>query len=118
MNERKNPLDLGDFAPKAASTEKHRPEPEIVSAVAAETGFLSRQPVPEGAGQALTSEKPAPRNRRHRTGRNIQRNIKIDANTAKALDEEADTLQITFGEVMARGIAAIRKLREMDVKDY
>lgn len=33
----------------AASTEKYRPEPEIVSAVLAETGFLSRQPVPEQA---------------------------------------------------------------------
>ncbi|WP_155741192.1 hypothetical protein [Burkholderia pseudomultivorans] len=55
---------------------------------------------------------------RRRTGRNIQKNFKLTAQNIVDLEFEAAAAKITFGEVVERGIAAIRKLREMGVTDY
>ncbi|WP_186166323.1 hypothetical protein [Burkholderia gladioli] len=132
MAERRNPLDLSGFTPRPAAT-SNRPAPEVIDQIAEETGFPSRQPAgtPSAPIAGATSEKPvpkAPRSRpsevsppqdnRRRTGRNIQKNFKLTAQGIADLETEARRHKETFGEIMERGLAAIRKLREMGIDDY
>ncbi|MBJ9677929.1 hypothetical protein [Burkholderia gladioli] len=44
--------------------------------------------------------------------------MKLTAQGVADLEEEARLSKETFGEVLERGIAAIRRLREMGVNDY
>ncbi|WP_175743686.1 hypothetical protein [Burkholderia ambifaria] len=132
MAERKNPLDLSGFAPRPAAA-SNRPAPEVIDQIAEETGFPSRQPagMPSTAIAGATAEKPVPKaprvrpsevsppqDNRRRTGRNIQKNFKLTAQGIADLEAEARRHKETFGEIMERGLAAIRKLREMGVDDY
>jgi len=131
MAERKNPLDLSGFTPRTAASSS-RPAPEVVERIAAETGFPSRQPS-SGASAPVANTPPekavrkAPRapqtvapqqDNRRRTGRNVQKNVKLTAQGVADLEAEANRSKETFGEVLERGIAAIRRLREMGVDDY
>ncbi|WP_143751063.1 hypothetical protein [Burkholderia sp. HI2714] len=133
MAERKNPLDLSGFAPRS-TVSGNRPAPEVVEQIAAETGFPSRQPASAASapitntpaekpvGKATRVRRPeaeSPRqDNRRRTGRNVQKNVKLTAQGVADLEEEARHSKETFGEVLERGIAAIRRLREMGVEDY
>lgn len=129
MAERKNPLDLSGFTPRPAASSS-RPAPEVVEQIAAETGFPSRQPSsapiasasPEKPISKTTRARPSevsPRqDNRRRTGRNVQKNVKLTAQGVADLEAEARRSKETFGEVLERGIAAIRRLREMGVDDY
>ncbi|WP_321959266.1 hypothetical protein [Burkholderia cenocepacia] len=65
-----------------------------------------------------TPASPIKRRNRKRTGYSFQRNFKLNAETIVALDEEADLADITLGQVVERGVAAIRKLRELKIDDY
>ena len=133
MAERRNPLDLSGFAPRPATSTGNRPAPEVVDQIAAETGFPSRQPAgaptapiasaaPEKTAartsRARQSEVAPPQDNRRRTGRNIQKNFKLTAQGIADLEAEARGSKETFGEIVERGLAAIRKLREMGVDDY
>ena len=73
-------LDVTDFKPKPPA------RPEQVKAVAEEAGFRSRDPVPAkgtgGGGDGLTAA--VREQRRHRTGRNQQLNLKVRAQDAEA----------------------------------
>ncbi|WP_260448402.1 hypothetical protein [Burkholderia cenocepacia] len=42
----------------------------------------------------------------------------MNAATIVALDEEAELADITLGQVIERGVAAIKKLRELKIDDY
>ncbi|HDR9036943.1 TPA: hypothetical protein QDA90_006049 [Burkholderia vietnamiensis] len=145
--ERKSPFDLAGFEPRQPSRQETRPSPEVVDRIAAETGFPSRSPALDsksgGGGVAETEPTFAPvsartvatvssqaaarfesgptdlpADNRRRTGRNIQKNFKLTAQNIVDLEFEASHARITFGEVVERGIAAIRKLREMGIDDY
>jgi hypothetical protein len=145
--ERKSPFDLAGFEPRQTSRQETRPSPEVVDRIAAETGFPSRSPAldsksgggaitdtaatraPVSARAAAPASLPAvatpgsesvdaPADNRRRTGRNIQKNFKLTAQNIVDLEFEASYAKITFGEVVERGIAAIRKLREMGIDDY
>ncbi|HDR9018055.1 TPA: hypothetical protein QDB15_004854 [Burkholderia vietnamiensis] len=137
--ERKSPFDLAGFEPRQPSRQETRPSPEVVDQIAAETGFPSRSPALDsksgGGGVAETEPTSAPvsvrtvarlgsgstdlpADNRRRTGRNIQKNFKLTAQNIVDLEFEASHAKITFGEVVERGIAAIRKLREMGIDDY
>jgi hypothetical protein len=103
MNERVNPLgNLGDFSPKTTSR-KAKPPPEAVEQVSQEEGFPSRQPVPAKPAESVRKQ------RRYTTGRNVQIPIKGTAETRALLEEMADELQVPFGEVLARALAALRR---------
>ncbi len=143
--ERKSPFDLDGFEPRP-SRQDTRPSPEVVDLIANETGFPSRSPASnsrsgataERTGRTSADVSPAtaaplgsslaeppasavreqPVDNRRRTGRNIQKNFKLTAQNIVDLEFEASLAKITFGEVVERGIAAIRKLREMGVHDY
>ena len=131
MAERKNPLDLTGFTPRPVASST-RPTPEVVDQIAAETGFPSRQPSSAAGARLIDSppEKPvskttrarpsdtSPRqDNRRRTGRNVQKNVKLTAQGVADLEAEARLSKETFGEVLERGIAAIRRLREMGIDD-
>ncbi|WP_148278637.1 hypothetical protein [Burkholderia sp. KJ006] len=127
MAERKNPLDLSGFTPRPAAATS-RPAPEVVEQISQEIGFPSRQPAGQvavdGSKAAAAVARPgsttgsqATDNRR-RTGRNIQKGVKLTAQGVVDLEAEARYLDAPFGEVLERGIAAIRKLREMGIEDY
>lgn len=101
MNERVNPFgDLGDFQPA-----KPKPTSQATKAaidqVAAENNFPSRQ-------AAKPSEQPGRRQqRRHRTGRNQQINIKATAETVAQFNRLADELGVPLGEVLERALNAL-----------
>jgi hypothetical protein len=83
--------DISDFRPKPPA------RPEQVKALAEEAGFRSREPVrpepaPQGPAQ-VTLGMPTPQReqRRYRTGRNQQLNLKVRAEDAKAFYVIADT---------------------------
>ncbi|WP_336817466.1 hypothetical protein [Burkholderia gladioli] len=129
MAERKNPLDLSGFTPRPADA-RSRPAPEIIEQIAEENAFPSRQPASPLAPVSASVVKPGaqpshapqpqfpPQDNRRRTGRNVQKNVKLTAQGVADLEEEARLSKETFGEVLERGIAAIRRLREMGVNDY
>lgn len=103
--------DLSDFRPKPPA------RPEQVRAVAEEAGFRSREPLPPGppAQAPVIPAPPARREqRRYRTGRNQQLNLKVRAEDAEAFYALADAQGWVLGEAFARAVAALT--RELDQK--
>lgn len=101
MTERVNPFgDLNNFEPAKPKTTSHATKAAI-DQVAAENNFPSRQ-------AAKPAEQAGPRQqRRHRTGRNQQINIKATAETVEHLNRLADELGVPQGEVLARALKAL-----------
>lgn len=101
MTERANPFgDLSGFEPT-----KPKPTSQTTKAaidqVAAENNFPSRQ-------AAKPAEHSGPRQqRRHRTGRNQQINVKATAETVAQFNRLADELGVPLGEVLERALAAL-----------
>ena len=91
--------DLADFAPKEKKASGFN-EKAVIEQVAADNGFPSRQPV---------KAAPKQQQRRHRTGRNQQINIKATAETIDRMNRIADDLRIPLGEVLERALDAFEK---------
>ena len=106
-------LDVSGFAPKPPA------RAEQVKAVAEEAGFRSRGPVPPQApppapARAERPAKPPPaeerrEQRRYRTGRNQQLNLKVRAQDAEAFYAIADAEGWVLGDVFARAVAALAR---------
>ena len=109
-------LDVSGFAPKPPA------RAEQVKAVAEEAGFHSRGPVapqvlaqlPVRAERPAKVPSPAPaeerrEQRRYRTGRNQQLNLKVRAQDAEAFYAIADAEGWVLGDVFARAIAALAR---------
>ena len=95
--------DLSDFVPKPRTVAK--PEPAIITAAEAQN-FRSREP----------RKPPKKADRRRRTGRNAQLNIKLTEDARSEFLAVYDTYRakderITQGEVLQM---AVRALRELD----
>ncbi len=91
-------LDLSDFQPKPPARARE------VREVAEKVGFTSREP------QAVSLE-PAPEpvrreQRRYRTGRNVQLNLKVRQEDMDAFYALADQEGIVLGEAFARAVVA------------
>lgn len=82
---RRSVLDLSGFAPVARRPVAPRDQIRVVSEA---SGFPSRAP-----------ENSKPQQRR-RTGRNLQLNLKVTAETATRLAELADKRDLPFGELL------------------
>lgn len=104
--------DLSDFRPKPPA------RPEQVKALAEEAGFRSREPQDRPAGglpaPATTVPEARREQRRYRTGRNQQLNLKVRAQDAEAFYAIADAQGWVLGEAFARAIAALA--RELEQK--
>lgn len=91
--------DLSDFAPKSPAAEGARLEE--VRAVAEGAAFQSRDPRPARlAGRQV---------RRHRTGRNVQLNLKVRQDAADAFYALADRTGLVLGEAFERAVAALER---------
>jgi hypothetical protein len=90
-------LDLSDFQPKPPAPAKE------VREVAERAGFTSRDPqyTPE-----LASEPARREQRRYRTGRNVQLNLKVRQEDMDAFYALADQEGIVLGEAFARAVVA------------
>ena len=110
-------LDVSGFAPKPPA------RAEQVKAVAEEAGFRSRGPVPppspHRAGRPAKEPPQEERReqRRYRTGRNQQLNLKVRAQDAEAFYAIADAEGWVLGEAFARAVAALaRELNQTETK--
>jgi hypothetical protein len=99
-------FDVSGFAPKQEKRGGEAP-PEIVRAVSQTASFRSREPL-----QPQATPKPEPQKReprRYRTGRNVQLNIKVRAETIESFYALADKEGWVLGETFERAIAALKK---------
>lgn len=117
MSNRVSPFgDLNDFAPAPKGKATKKVQKEVVDQVAAENGFPSRQPVKTAkvvkAAPSPAATAPAPaakEQRRYRTGRNQQINLKATGETIEHLYRLADEMNVPLGEVLARALVALEK---------
>ena len=95
--------DLADFAP--VTSPKPKPAAELVRQVSEASNFPSRA----AAFTPKVVAEPAPRvsQRRHRTGRNVQLNMKVTAATAERFAKLSDAQGWVFGDTLARALDAL-----------
>ena len=97
-------LDISGFAPKPPA------RPEQVKVVAEEAGFRSRGPVqPRLAKAEMQPAAERREQRRYRTGRNQQLNLKVRAQAAAAFYAIADAQGWVLGDAFARAVAALER---------
>lgn len=105
--QRADPFDLSDFKPSPPK----RPDPVVcrdaIRQVSEENNFPSR--APERPKQA--DPKPAAAQRRRRTGRNVQLNIKVTSETVARFTAVADKHGLVFGELLDRALDAFEQLK-------
>ena len=89
-------LDVSDFTPKS-------PQPGVgqaqLRAVSESAAFRSREPDPAPHRREI---------RRHRTGRNVQLNLKVRQEDADAFYALADEMGVVLGEAFQMAVAALR----------
>lgn len=93
-------IDVSDFGPSPPAKGVQR---EQVRAVAEPASFSSREP-----GVRAAHREP----RRHRTGRNVQLNLKVRQEDADAFYALADEHGWVLGEAFQKAIEAFRKLAD------
>jgi hypothetical protein len=93
-------LDLSSFTPKkVVKPSEAPPAADAVRAVSEASNFRSREPV------SITRKVQ----RRRRTGRNLQLNLKVAAETFKSFYEIADRQGWVLGETLERAVAALQR---------
>lgn len=110
MIERANPFgDLGDFTPAPAKPKTDR---AVIDQVAEANGFPSRQPAKQ---PEIAEQEPAtPRQqRRRRTGRNAQINIKATPEAIDHLYRLADDENKPLGEIFELALQAYEQQRNL-----
>jgi hypothetical protein len=95
-------FDVSSFTPKKPSRQE-QPPPEAVRAVGENANFRSREAAPV--------IKPAPKkvDRRHRTGRNEQLNIKVRGPAKQMLYDISEAQGWVQGETFERAMEALRR---------
>lgn len=95
-------FDVEGFAPKSPTTNE-TPPPNAVRAAAEASSFRSRDPV---------ASKKSPRKReprRHRTGRNVQLNVKVRAETLDTFHRIADSQSWMLAQTLEEALAALER---------
>jgi len=114
-NARDSLIDISGFNPRTAA--KPAAQPDQVKAVSETANFVSRdpiraplQPAPAARASQEVQREPTTREpRRHRTGRNIQLNIKARADTIERFYALADRYGWVLGETFERAVAALER---------
>lgn len=120
-------LDLSEFAPKPARAVNDRPTKAATAKAAEAAGFKSREPKPvfsspveqasssperivmgQGGRQPVQPAE-AIQQRRRRTGRNAQFNLKARPETIEAYCALADHMGWGLGETLERAVALLEK---------
>jgi hypothetical protein len=115
-------FDLSEFTPRPKAA-KPRADKEVLREVAEKKGFVSREPAapPETAKKAakVTAPPPAPPpapdplpQRRYRTGRNRQLNLKVSDDIMRRFYALADRQDLVLGETFEQAVAALEILVE------
>jgi hypothetical protein len=99
-------LDISGFAPKVGP-DKSAPMPEAVKAVAEAARFRSREPA-----EPVARRIP----RRHRTGRNVQFNVKAAQETIDAFYAISDQQNWVLGETLEHALAALQRELSNDTR--
>ena len=93
-------MDVSDFKPAPPGNGAQR---EQVRAVAEPAAFHSREPAPAAAPSVRREQ------RRHRTGRNVQLNLKVRQEDADAFYALADEHGWVLGEAFQKAVEALRR---------
>jgi len=94
-------FDVSAFTPK---TPKPEPEAEAIRAVSESASFVSREPV--------QTKKKA--DRRHRTGRNEQLNVKVTTKTLQLFYAITDAQNWVQGETIEKALEALQRELRLD----
>jgi hypothetical protein len=107
-------IDVSGFEPRTRA--KPTAQPEQIKAISETANFVSREPTrsppqaaPPRASRAAPTEPIIREPRRHRTGRNIQQNIKARAETIERFYAITDRNGWVLGETFERAIAALER---------
>ncbi|MFU1607879.1 hypothetical protein ACM25O_16125 [Sulfitobacter pontiacus] len=105
FGDRSDDLDLSDFKPRKAPVP--RPRLGETNRAAEASGFRSREPKQsenqaEGVGDALPQ-------RRRRTGRNVQFNLKVRQETIDAYCALADRMEWGLGETLEKAVELLEE---------
>lgn len=95
-------FDPSSWDPKQAKTSRARPPKEHSTSLAEASGFRSREAVP--TSQPNSQQNKPTRQRRRRTGRNTQFNIKADPAVIDRFAQIADAQGWVFGEALERAV--------------
>lgn len=104
FGEEADPLDLSGFAPKAPQ-DIQAPPVDTIRAVSEAASFPSREARPAPTPAPGARREP----RRHRTGRNVQFNIRARQETIDAFLALADRQGWVLGEVLEHAVAALER---------
>lgn len=96
-------FDVSAFTPKKAG-KAAEPQQEAIRAVSEGANFQSREPVKTEAVKAVKAPQ-----RRRRTGRNLQLNLKVAAKTLEDFYDIADRQGWVLGETLERAIKALQR---------
>ena len=97
-------FDVSGFTPRKDRPPSSETPPEVIRAVSEASNFRSREPGPTKQKEPLKREP-----RRYRTGRNVQINIKVRAETLESFYTLADKEGWVLGEALERAVAALTK---------
>ena len=105
---------ISGFEPRKVA--KPAAQPDQVKAISETASFVSREPIraplqpaPAPVAREAQREPTMRESRRHRTGRNIQLNIKATAETIDRFYAIADRHGWVLGETFDRAIAALER---------
>jgi hypothetical protein len=96
-------FDVSTFTPKKA-VKTTEPPSEAIRAVSESVNFQSREPVQAAAPKVVKQTQ-----RRRRTGRNLQLNLKVGAKTLESFYEITDRQGWVLGETLERAVAALQR---------
>jgi hypothetical protein len=105
VNPFENLADDFPVKPKTQTKKVVENEKELIDRIAEENNFPSRQPVKEVSSVSTAKRQQ----RRYRTGRNQQLNIKATEQTIEKFYRLADKENITLGELLERALDALEK---------
>jgi hypothetical protein len=84
-------IELSGFERVLPMRPQPKPEQDVIRQVSEANNFLSRAP------------------RRHRTGRNVQLNVKVRAETVAQFTAMADEYHVVFGELLQQALDALKR---------
>ncbi len=104
-------FDLSEFTPRP-KTSKPRADKDALREVAEKKGFVSREPTePKAAKAVIPAPAPEPiPQRRYRTGRNRQLNLKVTDDVMRRFYALADSQDLILGEAFEQAVAALEIL--------
>lgn len=102
--------DLSSFQPRPSATAATVHQKARVREISETVNFRSREPTPPAEAEASTTQRREPR--RHRTGRNVQLNIKARQEAIDKFYRLADRTNLVLGDLFERALDAFT--RELD----